>query len=283
MLAFCHHWQVDTMLSFLPHPIQALPRPLVLARTSQGPVHSRGFAPRPLDQHIAVASCAALATARRRVHRQASEGKFYQLEGDASSELVPAGFGPLGVVVGGWSDEELETLVGPLLEDAFAEGAASTVPVRVLAKADMDCTLEEVLASLPEMDAVLPDHGSEAPVARPVCVFSGWPPEKMLMAVRRLRQAPNRRARHWLTEQPGAWGSHGSSAIDDGIPRFCGIEMEPTCHVEKPCMAAMAVPRAMQKKMKQLLEETHRSEMWEIQRFRREMDLQKLLPMFFGL
>ncbi|CAK9095723.1 unnamed protein product [Durusdinium trenchii] len=102
--------------------------------------------------------------------------------------------------------------------------AASTVPVRVLAKADMDCTLEEVLASLPEMDAVLPDHGSEAPVARPVCVFSGWPPEKMLMAVRRLRQ------------------------------------------VEKPCMAAMAVPRAMQKKMKQLLEETHRSEMWEIQR-----------------
>ncbi|CAK9095724.1 unnamed protein product [Durusdinium trenchii] len=241
MLAFCHHWQVDTMLSFLPHPIQALPRPLVLARTSQGPVHSRGFAPRPLDQHIAVASCAALATARRRVHRQASEGKFYQLEGDASSELVPAGFGPLGVVVGGWSDEELETLVGPLLEDAFAEGAASTVPVRVLAKADMDCTLEEVLASLPEMDAVLPDHGSEAPVARPVCVFSGWPPEKMLMAVRRLRQ------------------------------------------VEKPCMAAMAVPRAMQKKMKQLLEETHRSEMWEIQRFRREMDLQKLLPMFFGL
>eukprot|EP00913_Durusdinium_trenchii_P030097 g28202.t1 len=161
--------------------LPALPRPLVLARTSQGPVHSRGFAPRPLDQHIAVASCAALATARRRVHRQASEGKFYQLEGDASSELVPAGFGPLGVVVGGWSDEELETLVGPLLEDgrptclatsesshqdAFAEGAASTVPVRVLAKADMDCTLEEVLASLPEMDAVLPDHGSEAPVVR---------------------------------------------------------------------------------------------------------------------
>ena len=29
---------------------------------------------------------------------------------------------------------------------------------------------------------------------------------------------------------------------------------------------AEAVPRAMQKKMKQLLEETHRSEMWEIQR-----------------
>ena len=48
--------------------------------------------------------------------------------------------------------------------------------------------------------------------AQPVVVFSGWPPEEMLTAVRRLRQ-------------------------------------------QASCMAAMAVPRAMPKKMKQLLEE----------------------------
>eukprot|EP00434_Breviolum_minutum_P007456 symbB.v1.2.006578.t1/scaffold387.1/size215482/1 len=238
---------------------------------------------------------------RRLSARQADEGgKFYQLGGNSASEdLVPAAFGPLGVVVGGWTDDELETLVAPLLEDTFAEGVLSnavTVPVRVLDQADMDRTLEEVLESLPQMDSVLPGPGEEAPMAwamdrmilsiftggglcacckpemtnsdrtqramdlakrdqhskeqeirdkaasraaelcppqngvggptakvpkpdteaRPMVLFSGWPPEKMLSAVRRLRSHPQ---------------------------------------VRTPAMSAMAVPRAMGKKMKQLVEE----------------------------
>lgn len=159
-----------------------------------------------------------LAAVPRKVQcrRLATGGKFYQLDGAAAAkDLVPAAFGPLGVVVAGWTEDELETLVAPLLEDSFAggDGSAAMVPVRVLDKADMKQTLQEVLESLQEMDSVLPRAGDEAVVARPMVIFSGWPPERMLAAVRQLRNHPQ---------------------------------------VQRSAMSAMAVPRAMGKQMKQL-------------------------------
>ncbi|OLQ11387.1 hypothetical protein AK812_SmicGene4818 [Symbiodinium microadriaticum] len=153
---------------------------------------------------------------------QESTGKFYQLDGDASSDAVPAGFGPRGAVVGGWSEDELEFVVAPLLEDALADNGGAgeaQVPVRVLGKADMERTLEEVLSTLHEMDAVLPELGDELQLENPVVLFSGWEPQRMINAVRQLRS----------------------------LVALRKVHREP--------MSAMVVPRAMPKKMSQLVDE----------------------------
>eukprot|EP00435_Cladocopium_sp_Y103_P058318 s757_g20.t1 len=79
-------------------------------------------------------------------------GKFYQLDGAAAAkDLVPAAFGPLGVVVAGWTEDELETLVAPLLEDSFAggDGSAAMVPVRVLDKVPDPPVAEGVVPAHP--------------------------------------------------------------------------------------------------------------------------------------
>mmetsp|Transcript_19288 Transcript_19288/g.60619 ORF Transcript_19288/g.60619 Transcript_19288/m.60619 type:complete len:80 (-) Transcript_19288:15-254(-) len=69
------------------------------------------------------------------------------------------------------------------------------------------------------MDAVMPAEGDDARVQRPLLFFSGWPPEKMISAVRRFRDLTTLRR---LRKEP---------------------------------MAAMAVPRAVGKSMRQLVEE----------------------------
>ncbi|CAK0834368.1 unnamed protein product, partial [Prorocentrum cordatum] len=104
-------------------------------------------------------------SARRRAEADDKEsrpgdGKFYQLGGDAANpEVVPAAFGPFGIIVGGWTDDELEYTVAPTLEDSAGPGVH--IPVRVLARKDVDLTLEEVLGSMDSMDAVMPDEGDD--------------------------------------------------------------------------------------------------------------------------
>ncbi|CAJ1387976.1 unnamed protein product [Effrenium voratum] len=196
------------------HFVPCQPRASVQA--SQGAAAKPAGVPRPSRAGLLSQGWPGLLPLTRRlVRRRAGEGKFYQLAGDASSELVPAAFGPPGVVVGGWTDTELEEFVGPLLEETAAEPG---MPVRVLSEEDMDRSLEEVLSSLPEMDSVLPEMGAEARLARPVVLFSGWPPEPMLKAVRQLR------------------GLAAQKALRES-------------------MSAMAVPRAMSKSLRQLVEE----------------------------
>lgn len=156
--------------------------------------------------------------------------KFYQLGGAAANpEVVPAGFGPFGVIVGGWTDDELEYVVGPTLEEAHRQRVASAamsvdsdflfVPVRVLSQGDLDRPLGEVLETIQSMDGVMPELGDDARLKRPLLIFSGWLPEKMLDAVRKFR---NMVALRQVSNAP---------------------------------MAAMAVPRAVNKLVRQLVEE----------------------------
>lgn len=178
------------------------------------------------------------AVAARRAAGANGDGKFYQLGGpSANPDVVPPVFGVFGVVVAGWSDDELEYVVAPVLDAAAskrsaganpAEGAADVVaygstsievPVRVLAKNDLERTMEEVIASFADEDAVLPPEGSEVRVGRPLLLFSGWEPEPMLAAVREFRRLASLRR----------------------------LRSEP--------MVAMAVPRAARKSMRQLIEE----------------------------
>lgn len=156
-------------------------------------------------------------------------GKFYQLGGETSNaDVVPAErFGPFGVVVGGWTEDELEYVVAPALEEAaFPAGEESTeqvsaaqVPIRVLAREDLGRPLEEVLDTIQSMDAVLPDEGEDAALEQPLLLFSGWDPEKMLTSVRRFRSMV---ALRQLRKEP---------------------------------VAAMVVPRAMRKPVRQLVAE----------------------------
>lgn len=154
-------------------------------------------------------------------------GKFYQLGGDtANPAVVPAGFGPFGVVAGGWTADELEFTVAPALEEALLSGPEPSsgrrpghVPVRVIAQSDLTKPLEDVLNTFGSMDAVLPDEGDDVRLQRPLLLFSGWSAEAMFFAVRRFR------------------------------------EMVALRQVRQEPMAAMAVPRAMRKTMQQLVEE----------------------------
>eukprot|EP00929_Paragymnodinium_shiwhaense_P091786 TRINITY_DN51690_c0_g1_i1.p1 TRINITY_DN51690_c0_g1~~TRINITY_DN51690_c0_g1_i1.p1 ORF type:complete len:260 (+),score=55.18 TRINITY_DN51690_c0_g1_i1:109-888(+) len=169
---------------------------------------------------------------QRRSEAGTGAGKFVQLDGpNADADVVPPQFGAFGVIVGGWTDDELEYIVGPTLEELSIARAASAqkqsgeaqeefmTPVRVLAQSDLDKTLEEILSNLKEMDAVMPDDGDDARLERPLLLFSGWGSEATLEAVRKFR---NMVALRRITKEP---------------------------------MAAMAVPRAMKKKMSRLVGE----------------------------
>jgi len=150
-------------------------------------------------------------------------GKFYQLGGaEADPKVVTPGLGPFGVIVGGWTDDELEFHVGPTLETAAGAAGIQVklpVPVRVLAQSDLGRTLKELLPTIEEMDAVLPEEGDEARLRKPLLLFSGWDPESMLQAVRQFRS----------------------------LVALRQLKREP--------MAAMVVPRALGKSMWQLVEE----------------------------
>mmetsp|Transcript_33384 Transcript_33384/g.61242 ORF Transcript_33384/g.61242 Transcript_33384/m.61242 type:complete len:246 (-) Transcript_33384:85-822(-) len=156
-----------------------------------------------------------------------SSGKFYQLEGvDARPDLVQGGFGPLGVIVAGWSDDDLEYVVAPALANIWQGSVAGNgdessliVPVRVLSQGDLEERLEGILESMDLMDSVMPEVGQDAKVERPFLLFSGWPPEIMMKAVNHFRNMVSLRQ----------------------------VQTEP--------MMAMVVPRAMKKPLKQLVEE----------------------------
>jgi len=157
---------------------------------------------------------------RPAVTRSATEaGKFVQFGGDNADEaVVPTAFGPFGVVVAGWSEDELEFAVGPTLDEA-ALPTEAVVPVRVLGESDLDKTLGDVLSTMQAMDAVMPQEGDDARLARPLLLFSGWQSEAMLGVVRKFRS----------------------------LFALRRIAVEP--------LMAVAVPRAIRKPMRQLVEE----------------------------
>mmetsp|Transcript_13407 Transcript_13407/g.31493 ORF Transcript_13407/g.31493 Transcript_13407/m.31493 type:complete len:286 (+) Transcript_13407:56-913(+) len=164
-------------------------------------------------------------------------GKFYQLEGrQANPDVVKGGYGPLGVIVAGWSDDDLEYVVAPALSNTWQAALSSlsgggsspalspeddeaSVPIRVLSQEDLSAPLEDILETISFMDSVMPEIGQDAKVERPFLLFSGWPPALMMKAVRQFR---NMVALRRLQDEP---------------------------------MMAMVVPRALRKPMSQLVEE----------------------------
>lgn len=149
-------------------------------------------------------------------------GKFVR-----HSELAP-GCAPLGVLVAGFDEDQLEAIAGVLESVVFpeAEGEAEDgkardpLPIVPLGAQDFKprVRLRDVLAQLQERDSVLPD--TAAPMNVPLVLLSGFSPIQTSAAVRAL----------------GGLGLRGGTASS------------------RPVFAA-AVPKALDKPLLQLREE----------------------------
>lgn len=108
-------------------------------------------------------------------------GKFLR-----HSDLQP-GCAPLGVVVAGLVEDELEE-VAACIEGVW-QGAAgeplSHVPIAVLAESDLRLRLRDILADLPARDSVLPDRPASARV--PLILLSGFNTVQASATVRAVR------------------------------------------------------------------------------------------------
>jgi len=161
-------------------------------------------------------------------------GKFVR-----QSEL-PQGFGPLGVLCGGFGEDELE-VIADVVETVFgAEGHATAhVPIVPLAQADMLRSLRDVLAQLNERDGVIPEEPIR--LSTPLVLLSGFSTAQTSLMVRAIRhmglqgRSQPEPTWRWPWVFPGA----GSGAD--------GKLVEP--------MFAVAVPRGMDKPLSILCEE----------------------------
>jgi hypothetical protein len=108
------------------------------------------------------------------------EGKFVR-----HSELEP-GCAPLGLVVAGFDEDQLETLastVEGVLEDP--DGGTAHVPIVVLDSTDLRLRLRDVLSDVSARDSVLPDRPAQPRI--PLVLLSGFSPVAVSATVRALR------------------------------------------------------------------------------------------------
>ena len=105
------------------------------------------------------------------------EGKFVR-----HSELNP-GCAPLGVLLAGFGEDELEA-IAMSIEEVFSgpDGAITHVPIVPLAAGDTRVRLRDVLATLAERDSVLPD--SPLRLQAPLVMLSGFNTVQTSAAVR---------------------------------------------------------------------------------------------------
>jgi len=153
---------------------------------------------------------------------QEEAGKFVRqgrLDG-----LGQKAFGPMGLVVGGFGEDELEVLAETVDGFLWTElcGPPPVVPIAVLTKEDLaqETTLSSVLTELKERDGVLPD--AQPDLKTPLVLFSGFLPLQV----------------------SGLSKAIVGSGIRGGMP---GKEVPPMC--------AIAVPNAMDKTLLQLCDE----------------------------
>lgn len=107
-------------------------------------------------------------------------GKFVR-----HSELEP-GCAPLGVLTAGFDEDALELLAGAIDEVYTGpDGPMATVPIAVLAHADMRLRLRDILATLAERDSVLPERPARPRV--PLVLLSGFNTVATSAAVRAVR------------------------------------------------------------------------------------------------
>merc|ERR1712138_251485 len=121
-------------------------RPLLCALLTPPPLASRSALHSPLLPTPALRSRAPLLAA------DDEDGKFVR-----HSELNP-GCAPLGVLLAGFGEDELEA-IAMSIEEVFSgpDGAITHVPIVPLAAGDTRVRLRDVLATLAERDSVLPD------------------------------------------------------------------------------------------------------------------------------
>ena len=107
----------------------------------------------------------------------ADDGKFVR-----HSELNP-GCAPLGVLLAGFGEDELEA-IAMSIEEVFSgpDGAITHVPIVPLAAGDTRVRLRDVLATLAERDSVLPD--SPLRLQAPLVMLSGFNTVQTSAAVR---------------------------------------------------------------------------------------------------
>lgn len=117
-------------------------------------------------------------------------------DGGSSSEIgkfarhadLQPGCAPLGVVVAGLGDDELEE-VAACIEDVWqgapGEAPLSHVPIAVLAESDLRLRLRDILAELPSRDSVLPDRPAAPRV--PLVLLSGFNTVQTSATVRAVR------------------------------------------------------------------------------------------------
>lgn len=150
------------------------------------------------------------------------DGKFVR-----HNELEP-GCAPLGVVIAGLGEDELEALADAIdgvfegpegsMSAVSIAGSMSAVPIAVLDQSDLRLKLRDVLATLPDRNFVLPDRPAQPRV--PLVLLSGFSTVATSAAVRAI----------------GRLGLRGGS--DNVRPMF-----------------AAAVPNALDKPWTMLLEE----------------------------
>ena len=163
---------IQRMLSALSSLGLLLHAPLSLPRTAAVRVHRSGAPPMLFEWPWAVG---------RDGGSKDESGKFLR-----HSSLQP-GCAPLGVVVAGLVEDELEE-VAACIEGVW-QGAAGEpllhVPIAVLAESDLRLRLRDILADLPARDSVLPDRPASARV--PLILLSGFNTVQTSATVRAVR------------------------------------------------------------------------------------------------
>ena len=144
------------------------------------PVLSLSLSSRPLSLPRPLGSAAHRAKPVVITMSHPEPGKFVR-----HNELSP-GCGPLGVLCGGFQEEQLE-VIAEALESVFdsPDGQVAQVPIVALAQSDMRLRLRDVLAKLSERDSVLPDQPMR--LRTPLVLLSGFSPVQTSLAVRQIR------------------------------------------------------------------------------------------------
>ena len=100
-------------------------------------------------------------------NEEEEDGKFLQL----GSEITKP-FGPLGLIVAGYNQEEYLDLIIDACERTL--NSKQTLPVAILGKSDLSKTFLDITSELDSRDCTLPADGDELNLRYPLLLYSGF-------------------------------------------------------------------------------------------------------------